>query len=345
MKIAIDISPIKTGHFLQHRVRGTGFYLENLRKSLEKYYPANRYTFFTREDKEPVNVDLVHYPYFEPFFLTLPFKSRNKFIVTVHDLTPLVFPSNFPPGLKGKIKWNIQKNRLRKASAIITDSNSSKKDIVRFVGVSDDRVNVVYLAAGEEFKKLEITKRYSIPERFVLYVGDVTWNKNLPRLIDATVKANIPIVLVGSALKNENLDKENPWNQDLVKVKDLVKNNKSVFVLGFVENKDLVALYNMATVFAMPSVYEGFGLPILEAMSCGAPVVTSREGSIPEIAQEAALYVDAYSVDSIAEGLSKVFKDTKLQKKMSEEGIAQSNKFSWNKTAENTMNVYKKAIA
>ncbi|MBI4089350.1 MAG: glycosyltransferase family 4 protein, partial [Candidatus Levybacteria bacterium] len=134
--------------------------------------------------------------------------------------------------------------------------------------------------------------------------------------------------------------KENPWNQDLVKVKDLVKNNKSVFVLGFVENKDLVALYNMATVFAMPSLYEGFGLPILEAMSCGAPVVTSREGSIPEIAQEAALYVDAYSVESIAEGLSKVFKDTKLQKKMSEEGIAQSNKFSWEKTAEKTMKVY-----
>ncbi|MEX2007748.1 MAG: glycosyltransferase family 1 protein [Candidatus Levyibacteriota bacterium] len=358
MNIAIDVSPLKSGHFLQHRVRGTGFYLENLRSSLEKYYPNNEYIYFTRGEKVSLGVDLVHYPYFEPFFLTLPFNNENKFVVTVHDLTPLVFPNNFPAGLRGKIKWKIQKARLRKAKRIITDSMSSKKDIVKYVGIPEDKVTVVYLAAGEEFRRLEtgnlpageagwkseIKKRYGLPERFVLYVGDVTWNKNLPSLIRAVKIAGVPLVMVGKAISQAEFDKTNPWNQDLLKVQELIKDDGDIFVLGFVEQGELVALYNMATVFAMPSLYEGFGLPILEAMGCGCPVVTSKMGSIPEIAGEAAYYVDAYNISDIALGLERVFNDAKLQKKLSEKGTAQSKKFSWKKTAEDTVGVYEEAV-
>lgn len=347
MKIAIDISPLKTGHFLQHRVRGTGFYLENLNKSLKKYYPQNTYSFFTRGEKIPQSADVIHYPYFEPFFLTLPLFSKKKFLVTIHDLTPLVFPKYFPAGIKGKIKWNLQKVILKRARAIITDSNSSKKDIIRFVGINEEKVRVVYLAAGEEFKILKdnnilqkISKKYNLPQKFALYVGDVTWNKNIPSILEAVKNADVPLVIVGKTLADDNFDRNNPWNRDLLKAKDLLKNNKNIFVLGYISQEDLVSLYNLATVFVMPSLYEGFGLPILEAMNCGCPVVVSKEGSIPEIAGDAAEYVDAYKIDSIAEGIKKVFSDKTLQEKLSSRGILQSSKFSWKKTARETFRAY-----
>ena len=352
MNIAIDMSPLKSGHYLQHRVRGTGFYLRNLQTSLEKYYPKNNYIYFNRGDSLDGDIDVIHYPYFEPFFLTLPLFSKNKRVVTIHDLTPLVFPKHFKTGLKGRVKWEIQKRGLKSASAIITDSISSKKDIVRFTGISEDKISVVYLAAGEEFRKMEngkwkmeILKQYNLPEKFILYVGDATWNKNLPRLIEVVSKINVPLAMVGKALIDEKFDRQNPWNRDLVKVRKLTEENKNIFRLGFVSLEDLVLLYNAATLFIMPSVYEGFGLPVLEAMACGCPVVTSREGSIPEIAAEACEYVDAYDIDSIAAGISKVFNNTNLQQELSKKGLAQSKKFTWRKTAKETMTVYKDVMS
>ncbi|MEX2013172.1 MAG: glycosyltransferase family 1 protein [Candidatus Levyibacteriota bacterium] len=364
MNIAIDMSPLRSGNFLQHRVRGTGFYLKNLKNSLGKYYPQNSYTFFSRGEKLHKSIDLVHYPYFEPFFLTLPPKIGSKTVVTVHDLTPLVFPRNFPSGIKGRIKWHFQRSRLKKASAIITDSNSSKRDIVRFTKFPENKIAVVYLAAGEEFKRLktndlrleEVRRKYNLPSKFALYVGDVTWNKNLPVLIEAAKIAKIPLVMVGKAIVQKEFDKTNPWNQDLVRVQSIIKNQKhsvispqssitsQIFVLGFVPQDDLVVLYNLATVFIIPSLYEGFGLPILEAMSCGCPVVTSKEGSIPEVAGDAALYVDAYDKASITEGIKEVFNSESLRKELSEKGLKQARKFSWKKTAEETVKVYEKVI-
>jgi glycosyltransferase involved in cell wall biosynthesis len=357
MKIAIDISPLKTGHFLQHRVRGTGFYLENLKSFFLKRYPDNKYIFFTRGEKLPDDVDIVHYPYFEPFFLTLPIFSKNKKIVTVHDLTPLVFPNHFKAGLRGNLKWQIQKLALKNADAIITDSESSKKDIIKFAGIDSGKIKVVYLAAGEEFVEIQdlrskiqdLRRKYKLPQKFALYVGDATWNKNLPRLIEAASKINVPLVMVGKALIDKVTDTENPWNKDLIRVQDMIqelrsKNQEQVIRLGFVPSGDLVALYNAATLLVMPSVYEGFGLPILEAMSCGCPVVASKEGSLAEVVGEAGEYVDPYDVESISEGIKKVFDDPDLQKELSQKGIIQSRKFTWNKTAEETMRVYEAVV-
>ncbi len=351
MNIAIDISPIEGKSSLQHRVRGTGFYINNLKRSLIKYFPDNKYIFFTRGQKLPKDTDLVHYPYFEPFFLTLPVSNKNPFVVTVHDLTPLVFPKYFQKGVRGSFKWLIQKVSLRKADLIISDSLSSKKDIIKFTGIKENKINVIYLAAGENFKKLEIgnwkseiKRKYNLPDRFLLYVGDVTWNKNLPRLVEATKKSKIPLVMVGKALVSEDFDKKNPWNQDLVTIQNSVKEDKNIILPGFVETEDLVALYNLATVFVMPSMYEGFGLPILEAMACGCPVITTKEGSIPEVAGDSAFYVNAYSLDDMADGIKKVFNDEKLQKILSQKGLLQAKKFSWEKTAEETIKVYEKVL-
>jgi glycosyltransferase involved in cell wall biosynthesis len=343
MKIAIDISPLQTGH----KIRGVGFYLEHLKDALVKYYPENEYVFFERGEKLPKDIKLVHFPYFEPFFLALPLYKKFKTVVTVHDLTPIVFSDNFPSGIKGKIKWQMQRFALKRANAILTDSNSSKKDIVKFVGVRESKVKVVYLAAGEQFTKLktenvklEVRKKYNLPEKFVLYVGDVTWNKNLPRLIDAVKELKIPLVMIGKSLVSKDYDKDNPWNADLNRINELAKGDENIIRLGFVTAEDLIAIYNLATVFALPSLYEGFGLPILEAMACGCPVVTSKEGSLGEVAGDAAFYVDAYDVESIAAGIKEVFDDTKLQESLKKKGLERVKKFSWKDTASQTLKAY-----
>ncbi|MGA2911271.1 MAG: glycosyltransferase family 1 protein [Candidatus Levyibacteriota bacterium] len=347
MKIAIDVSPLETGH----KVRGVGFYLVNLKDALLKYFPENNYVFFQRGEKLSKDVEAIHFPYFEPFFLALPIYNKFKTIVTVHDLTPIVFPQAFPRGIRGEIKWQMQRFALKRADVILTDSESSKKDIQNYVGARENKIHVVYLAAGEQYIQLEtknfkseIQKRYGLPDRFVLYVGDVTWNKNLPRLIDAVKSINIPLVMIGKSLVSDTYDKDNPWNADLNRVNELTKGNSNIMKLGFVSAEELVQIYNLATVFVMPSLYEGFGLPILEAMACGCPVITSKEGSIPEVADEAVFYVDAYDVESIAAGIKKVFTDKKLQGELKEKGLKNVQRFSWRKAAQETTDVYKGII-
>ncbi len=346
MKIAIDISPLQTGH----KVRGVGFYLQHLKDTLVRYYPENDYYFFTKQDEIPDNSDVVHYPYFDPFFLTLPFFQKKKTVVTVHDLTPLIFPKYFPAGMKGKLFWQIQRFNLQRSTLILTDSYASQADIVSIAGIPKRKVAVAYLAAAEEFQRISQTKakyvkeKYKLPDQFVLYVGDVTWNKNLPRLVRAMKQLALPLVMVGKSLVEKNFDKTNPWNRDLVDVQQLTEDDKRIIKLGFLPTEDLVALYNSATVFVFPSLYEGFGLPILEAMQSGCPVITTKEGSLPEVAGNAAHYVDAYDVESIAKGIGEIFFSQKLQKECTDKGLEQAKKFSWQKTAEQTIATYKKVL-
>lgn len=352
MKIAFDITPISNIGMEGHKVRGAGFYIQSLRRTFLEYFPKNDYVFFTKDDSLANDIDVVHFPYFEPFFLSLPYIKNCKNVVTVHDLTPFVFPEHFSSGIRGKIKWFFQKTALQKMHAIITDSDNSKKDIHKYTGIPLEKIYVVYLAAGVEFKKKSLSKdikdklrkKYKLPSEFVLYVGDATWNKNLPRLVKGVVKTGYPLVMVGKALVSEGLDSDNPWNKDLVTVQKELEGNKNIIRVGFVNTNDLVILYNMAKVFVMPSLYEGFGLPILEAMSCGTPVVTARSGSIPEVAKESVLYVDPYDSDDIALGVKSVFLDKGLRYDLSERGLEQAAKFSWNETARKTLEVYKEVL-
>lgn len=342
MKIGIDISPLSSGH----KVRGVGFYVQNLKSSLITYFPQNEYVFFSNRLDEPV--DIVHYPYFDPFFITFPLRKKVPTVITVHDLIPLVLKDLFPIGVKGNLKWNMNKIILKSADAIIADSQSSKNDIVKLVGVSEKNVHVVHLAAGEEFKRIKnyeleiksLKEKYNLPDRFVLYVGDVTRNKNLVNLVDAIEKINLPLVMVGKALTNKKFDKSNPWNQDLVFVQEQAEKNKNIHLLGFIPQEDLVGLYNTATVFVLPSLYEGFGFPVLEAMQCGCPVVTTKQGSLREVAGDAAHFVDPKDIDSIAKGIEEVFYSKKLQDTLQKKGLIQAKKFSWEKTAEETVKIY-----
>jgi glycosyltransferase involved in cell wall biosynthesis len=187
---------------------------------------------------------------------------------------------------------------------------------------------------------LEATRKFKLPDKYILYVGDVTWNKNLPRLIEAVNKTKYPLVIVGNAFKKDDHDYSNPWNQDLKKAKELASRNNNIISLGFVEDDELVALYNSAHLFLMPSLYEGFGLPILEAMQSGCPVVCSDKGSLGEVAGNAAWFVNPTDVGSIIQGIEKVFEDEKVRKNLIDEGFSQAKKFSWKKTADETVKVY-----
>ncbi len=351
MKIAIDISPISKSSTSAHKVRGVGSYINLLVENLPKYDRENEYIFI--EDKNfPSNVDLIHYPYFDPFFITLTQKFLKKTVVTVHDLTPIVFKKHFPAGIKGNVRWWIQKQRLNKAHMVIADSESSKKDIVRLLKMEENKVRVVYLAADPVFKKLSnvsgqlsiVSKKYSLPENFLLYVGDATWNKNLPRLVNAVKKTNYKLVLVGKVWAGPISENPNhAWNEDLRKVLLQIKNDRQFIRLGFVPNEDITAIYNLATTLIMPSIYEGFGLPVLEAMSCGCPVITTRGGSLPEVGGDAVLYVDVENESSIADGIKKIFFEPKLRNELSKKGLARAKKFSIQKMVHDLVYAYEEA--
>lgn len=344
MKIAIDVSPLQSGH----KIRGVGFYLEYLKRSLLENFPENNYVFFTKKEELHQPIDLVHYPYFDPFFLTLPFHNKYKTVVTVHDLTPLVFPEHFPAGVKGSLRWQLQKFNLKKADAIIADSFASKLDIVKIAGISEEKVFVAHLAAGEEFHRKEkeemnndkVRKKYNLPEKFALYVGDVTWNKNVTRVVRAAIKADVPLVMVGKNLIATDYDRSNPWNHDLVEVQQLAKTHSAIIRLGFVSTEELNDLYTIASVFIFPSLYEGFGLPVIEAMKAGCPVITSKSGSLAEVAEDAALIVDPNDTTDIAKAIHKVVDDKQLQRELSKKGLHQAAKFSWKRTAAQTIAVY-----
>lgn len=365
MRIAIDISPLSSGH----KVRGVGFYVKLLSENLESIDKKNKYVFF-EGSKIPKEVDIVHYPYFDPFFITLPKILPKKTVVTVHDLTPIVFKKHFPAGIRGKIKWLIQKNRLNRTDYVIADSECSKRDIEKLVGIGGARVKVVYLGVNGSFKPLAsgtwrvaIKKKYGLPENFLLYVGDATWNKNLPRLIEAVRKTKHKLVLVGKVWSPTRLPAQrasspegrgevqpglrpggevsnNLWNNDLREVLKEIENDDQFIKLGFVPDEDIVKIYNIATASIMPSIYEGFGLPVLEAMSCGCPVISSRGGSLPEVGGDAVFYVDDKDTESIKSGINKLFEDKELREEFSKKGIIRAKKFSIKKMVEQTIEVY-----
>lgn len=348
MKIAIDISPIDKKSKSAHKVRGVGKYITLLMENLEKFDKENEYIFTDSPKNLPTRVDIIHYPYFDPFFITLQFKNNVKTLVTVHDIIPLVHKKEFPGGIKGNLKWMINRSRLKNVDGIITDSFASKEDIVKVVGFNEQKIHVVHLSVDEEFKKLDLSdqekaalkSKYGLPDTFLLYVGDVTWNKNLPRLVEAIKKVNVPLVMVGKALTETDFDTSNPWNADRLIIKKGTENDKLFVKLGFVPAEDLVKIYNLAQALVMPSLDEGFGLPILEAMKSGCPVITSNLGSIPEVAGDAALYVDAYNLNDIAVKIQLVVNEEKLRNNLLEKGLIRSEKFSLENMLKKTIAVY-----
>lgn len=347
LKVAIDSGPLSGGD----SVRGIGVYTRELVSALITYKPHPKVQI------EEVDVskgdlskyDIIHFTRFNPFSLSVPLVKpvNTKFILTIYDLIPLIYPDHYPPGIKGKIRFLINRYLIHKnIDAIITISETSKKDICRFLGVDPKEVFVTYLAPRSVFRKLsrgagsgfarEIKKRYSLPDRFALYVGDINYNKNIPLLIEACRMAKIPLVICGKQAKEvESLDLEHPELRHLENL-----DWSGVLRLGFVPDEDLVMIYNLASVYVQPSLYEGFGLPVLEANAVGIPVVSSKNQALVEIAEGSALFTDPKDVEDFIDKVKTVVGNPAVRKELVESGLEKVKDFSWEKTASETLIVY-----
>ena len=238
------------------------------------------------------------------------------------------------------------------ADVIITDSQNSKRDIVRLVNYPPERVFVIHLGVGKSFKKiknekikLKVKNKYCLPEKFVFFVGDVNWNKNVPGLVKACQKVDIPLVLAGKQAVSQDYDQAHHENQDLVWLQKEARKDANIHLLGFVEDEDLPVLYNLASVYCQPSFYEGFGMPVVEAMACGTPVILANTGSLPEIGRKAVLYFDPRQEGSLFQAIEAVINDKELVGKLSKRGLVQAKKFSWRKCARETLEVYQSICA
>ncbi len=345
--VAIDISPLSSGH----KIRGVGHYVAHLKEALEKEKQDRcNLLFFSHRSEVKGNVDLWHIPYFDPFFLQVPLTNLSQTVVTVHDLTPLVLSELFPKGVKGSLKWQLNRLILQQLAGIITPSQASKKDIEQFARVTPEKIFVTPLGVDSQFKKIAasglsgLRKKYNLPQEFALYVGDVTPNKNLPRLVRALYDKHIPLVMVGKSITDDSFDRTNAMNQDRMYVRQFAQEKQEIIFTGFVSDEELVGLYNLATCVVYPSLYEGFGLPLVQSMACGTPVVASRSSSLTEIAGDSALLVNPLSEKEIGDAVEKVFMDQKLRAALIEKGLVRAKFFSWQKTAQETLTAYEEIL-
>lgn len=349
MHIAIDKTPLQTGH----SVRGVGQYTKLLIESLQKYETQHSFSFFVRGEKVPKNADIVHYPYFEPFFLTLPLIKALPTVVTVHDLIPLEYPENFPKGIKGFVKWQIQKWSIQGVRLIITDSYASKQSILRLIKIPEKNIHVVPLAASPSFTHvgdmkllMRVKKKFSLPDQFFLYVGDVNWNKNILGLVSAFIRLRAhqaltngktaKLVLVGKAFHESSLP-------ELRKLQSAIAQNNlenTVVMLGYVSDSELSAVYRLSTASVQPSFAEGFGFPVLEAMACGAPVVCAKGSSLDEIAGPS-IRVHPSDTDDIARGMKEALELTNAQRKhLVDKQLAWQATYSWRRVGRETVKAY-----
>src|SRR3990167_3627637 len=344
IKVAIDSGPTKSGD----AIRGIGVHTANLVKYLRKLKDLDiDVVDFSKVDLG--KYDIAHYQKFNPYFFSVPFIKKKKTVLTIHDLIYLIYPKHYPPGIKGRIRLLIQKFLVKKADAVITISETSKKDIVRFLGISQEKIHVIYLAPREIFKSIvdqellnKIKNKYNLPERFVLYVGDVNYNKNVLGLCKACKLAKTPLVIAGKQAASKDFDRAHPENRPLVKLLKEYGDDPSVMRIGFTTDEDLVGIFQLASLYCQPALYEGFGLPVLEAMASGCPVVASKTQALVEIAEPAAIFADPKDPADIAEKISMILKDPTLRAQLIETGKVLVKKYSWDKVARETAKVYEK---
>jgi glycosyltransferase involved in cell wall biosynthesis len=262
-------------------------------------------------------------------------------VLTVHDLIYKLFPEHH------KTLNYIFLNRAmplfsKRADAIITISESSKRDLIDHYNISPGKIHVIYEAPAPTFRpptreQIDVVRRrYQLPDQFLLVVGTIEPRKNYSRLVEALVQlrethSDLKLVVVGS--------KGWLYDEFFSKIESLKVTNHVIFP-GFIPDEDLPVVYGMATLAVMASVYEGFGLPILEAMACGAPVACSNTSSLPELGGDVARYFDPYDVDDMTETIDALLKNAELREKLAADGLQRAAEFSWERTARETIDVY-----
>lgn len=285
----------------------------------KKYFPNS---FLVKK------TDIFHAPSIFELPLNLSFPS----VVTIHDMTTFLFPDQRGQEVSKRLSERTKKV-LEKAQKIIAISQNTKKDIVKFCQIPREKIIVTPLAAGSDFKPNKFLQR----QDFILGVGTIEPRKNLKRLILAyaklpeDVRKKHQLKIVGAS----------GWNDsEIYKVAKPLVGKRQVDFLGYISDQELLKLYCRAKVFVYPSLYEGFGIPPLEAMSCSTPVITSNVSSLPEVTGDAALLVNPEDTDDIYRKIRMVLSNKKLCHKLSEKGLNRAKKFSWEKCAQQTLKVY-----
>ncbi len=267
--------------------------------------------------------------------------SGIKVASIVYDLIPLLFPEvmNSQPQ-PVRIGWKTNFRKLCHSDLIIAISRATRADLVRLMGVRPERIKVVYPGidhalfnvanANDRARREELLNDYGVSGRYFLYVGDSEWRKNLYRCLEALqgVDPEIKLLLVGKRAATDA--KLHGWIAELGL-------SGRVVTPGFVPDEDLPPLYGGAEAFLFPSLYEGFGLPVAEAMACGCPVITSSISSMPEVAGSAGILVDPCSVGEIRGAMKLILEDDALSLRMSKEGVEQAAQFSWERSAKETI--------
>lgn len=344
MKVAFCISPLSNNH----NVRGIGAYTRNLLDSLKLYSRLQIQEFSNIQEIK--SVDVIHYPFFDLFQSSLSINKKIPTVITIHDVIPLAYPNHYPPGVKGSLHKFLQKRSLKNVTAIITDSQYSKESITKYLGVPEDKIFPVALAPASHFHEItntdeleKIKHKYNLPKKFALFTGSVNWNKNLLNLSAAVLKAGVDLVLVGKSFEEKN-NLEHPEMKSFKEFLGIYSDNPKIHILGFVNDKDLVSVTNLAELVLLPSFAEGFGLPILEAQICGVPVVTSNISSMPEVAGKGALMVDPNSIGDIFRAITKIIDNKEVREELIKEGFKNVKRFSWKKVVQETIEIYEKAV-
>jgi len=281
--------------------------------------------------------DVVHNPAHFP----LLFKPSLRYVCTIHDITPILHPQFHP--LWRTLYSRIALPRLISCSdKIIADSQQTKKDLISYYHVPEDKIKVIYLGASEEYKKLDlpavdaIRQKYHLKDQFILFIGNLEPRKNIPNLIRAFFlcrKHNVDLKLVIAGKKG--------WKfEEIFTTISQHHLEDSVVFLDYVPHEDLPALYNAASLFVYIPFYEGFGLPVLEAMRCGLPVITSNVSSLPEIVGAGGIMVDPSDVKGIAEKMTLLLSDKDLREENMRYNRSRCSLFSWENCARQTQDVY-----
>ncbi len=368
--------------FLSQQGTGSGQYAQHLLRALRRIEPRVEYQLFARigqsasvawnarelstpfsgrlDDLDKLwfeqvsfpracaraRVDLCHVPYFaSPLLPSVPT------VVTIHDLIPLLLPE-YRSSLRVRAYMRLVAASARRAAQVITDSLASKRDIMQYLGIAAERVHAIYLAADpacrpvtDETALSAVRAKYGLPEAYLLYLGGFDQRKNLRMLLCAyaevlrTMGQALPELVIAGGLPAA----DTPMFPDPKQIARKLGIESHVRFVGWVAEEDKPALYSAATLFVFPSLYEGFGLEPLEAMSCGTPVLASRYSSLPEIVGEAGVLVDTTSLDEVAEGMQRLLRDSDSMGGLVQAALLQAARFDWEKTARETLEVYQVA--
>lgn len=352
MKIAVDARMLKMsgiGAYISHLMENNLYSIalgnredllkENVEEIIdfnEDIYGIKEQIRFPYKKLRKLKPDILHVPHYN-----VPIFYRGKMVVTIHDLTHLVLPE-FLPNKFAKIYAKIMlKIAIKKAEKILTVSENTKKDLIKYFKVKEEKIEVIYIGTGDNFKEEKkseysyLYEKYNIDkkDKILMYVGNLKPHKNLERLLEAfgmlENQKKYKLILVGKAFSNySNIIKR----EEELNIKDYIIHT------GIVDDKELVDLYNLADLFVFPSLYEGFGLPVIESLACGTPVIASNVSSIPEVGGKVIGYFDPRNVEEIKEKIEE-YTNKKITKEEKEKYKKRAQKFDWKKTASKTKKI------